>query len=93
MNKVLPSSSIPTPIPLNKLQTGTIGIIDSTHTDPRFLARFFGMGFSPQAEVMMIQNFRIGPVIVYLHDTQITRSRKVATEILIRHKNGEDITP
>lgn len=72
--------------PLSKLKAGQRGIVELVQTEKTFLPRFIGMGFTPKTEVLMVQNFQIGPVIVYLRDTEIALSRKVASEIRVIFK-------
>lgn len=54
---------------------------DAGHT---LVSRLSALGFTPDAEVTMIQNYGNGPVIVSVRDTRIALGRGEATKIRVR---------
>jgi len=53
-----------------------------------FVGRLAALGFTPGAEVTMVQNFGRGPVIVLVRDTRIALGRGEARKVLIRRFAG-----
>lgn len=62
------------------------GIILSLDGSPEFLTMAAGRGITPGTAVRIIQNYRIGPVIVYLRDSQIALGRSEARKITISQR-------
>lgn len=65
---------------------GTSGVIVSMDGDREFLSKASGRGLTPHAPLEVIQNYRIGPVIVFLRDSQIALSRVEARKITIEKR-------
>lgn len=61
----------------------TSGMITAMEGDDDFLSRASGRGLTPGAEVLVFQNYRRGPIIVHLRDSQIALGRKEARKITI----------
>lgn len=74
---------------LDKVKTGESGVIDLIAGDSHFAGRTAGKGFTPEAEIVVVQNFGVGPIIVYLRDTQIALGRNEAEKIIVRRNNGD----
>jgi len=53
-----------------------------------FLGRLAALGFTPGAEVTMIQNYGHGPVIVSIRGTYIALGRGEAAKVLVKKKEG-----
>lgn len=48
------------------------------------ISRLSALGFTPGAEVHMVQNFGQGPVIVAIRETRIALGRGEAMRVLVR---------
>lgn len=70
-------------ISLDQVQTNSSTFIKSILGDKRFISRAIGRGFTPGTKLVVVQNFRIGPVIVFLRDTQIALGRGEAHKIIV----------
>jgi ferrous iron transport protein A len=55
-----------------------------------FLSRLASLGFTPGADLRVIQNYGRGPLIVNLRDTRVALGRGEASKILVRHVAGND---
>ncbi len=78
-------------VPLSALQPGETGIMHDLVGGRSFICRLAALGFTPGAEVQMIQNFGHGPVIVSIRDTRIALGRREAAKVLLtptRQSNG-----
>jgi len=70
-------------VPLNALRPGEVGIVQSLHGGRGFVSRLASLGFTPGVQVMMIQNFGHGPLIVLIRDTRVALGRGEAGKILV----------
>ena len=48
-----------------------------------FISRATGIGFTPGASVVVVQNYKLGPLIVFLRDTQVAIGRGEARKIIV----------
>lgn len=80
MNKIKKSRP---EITLDKAKTNTIATIKSMHGDKGFISRASGRGLTPGAKLTIIQNFQLGPIIVYLRDSQVALGRSEAKKIIV----------
>jgi ferrous iron transport protein A len=55
-----------------------------------FLSRLASLGFTPGADLQVVQNFGRGPIIVTLRDTRVALGRGEAQKILVEEGSGED---
>ena len=62
-------------------ETAVVHDFDAGHT---LLSRLAALGFTPGAQVKMVQNFGHGPVIVNVRDTRIALGRGEAAKIRVR---------
>jgi ferrous iron transport protein A len=69
---------------LNELQPHERGIVTDLIGGRGLLSRMATLGFTPGAEVMMVQNFGRGPLIVLIRDTRVALGRGEANKIRIR---------
>ncbi len=69
---------------LNALQPHERGIVTDLIGGRGLLSRMTTLGFTPGAEVMMVQNFGRGPLIVLIRDTRVALGRGEAGKIRIR---------
>ena len=71
-------------IPLSNLLPGETGLVQDLAGGRGFVGRLAALGFTPGAEVTMVQNFGRGPIIVLVRDTRIALGRGEARKVLIR---------
>ncbi len=69
---------------LSALQPHERGIVTDLIGGRGLLSRMASLGFTPGAEVMMVQNFGRGPLIVLIRDTRVALGRGEASKIRIR---------
>ena len=75
--------------PLTRLQATETGTVKRLGGGRGIVGRLAALGFTPEAEVTMIQNFGRGPVIVALRDTRIALGRGQANKIqVIKRKSS-----
>lgn len=77
-------SDRPGEIPLSALRTGEKGIVTRIIGGRGMLERVTSLGFVPGTEVIILQSFRHGPIIVRVHDARIALGRCIAVRIQIR---------
>gem|GEM_PF-264644 len=71
-------------IRLNALRPGDVGILHDLTGGRGFMCRLAALGFTPGAEVRMIQNFGHGPLIVSVRDTRIALGRGEAGKVRVK---------
>jgi ferrous iron transport protein A len=70
-------------LPLSALDTGEKGVVTGIAGGHGMLERMTSLGFVPGTEVIMLQNFNHGPIIVRAHDARIALGRGIAFRIQI----------
>jgi|Deesub1362B_J571_1020462.scaffolds.fasta_scaffold05873_2 ferrous iron transport protein A len=75
-------------IPLNVLQPGEHGIVVQLAGGRGLLGRMTALGFTPGAEVTVLQNFGRGPLIVRVRDARVALGRGEAGRIFVRRNAG-----
>jgi len=73
-------------IPLSDLASGESGIVSEFRAGRMLQSRCLPLGFTPGAEVKMVQNVHAGPVIVLVRDTRVALGRREAQKILVHRK-------
>ena len=73
-------------VPLTKLEVGETGVVRRLDGGRGLIGRLAVLGFTPDAEVMMLQNFGRGPLIVTVRDTRIALGRGEADKVLVVKK-------
>lgn len=68
---------------LSELKTGKVAVIHSLQGGHTFRSRLAALGFTPGAEIRMVQNVGHGPMIVTLRDTRIALGRGEGSQVLI----------
>ena len=68
---------------LSELKAGKTAVIHSLQGGHTFRSRLAALGFTPGAEVKMVQNMGHGPMIVTLRDTRIALGRGEGSKVLI----------
>lgn len=69
---------------LHMLKPGDVGIVHDLTGGRSFVCRLAALGFTPGAEVRMIQNFGHGPLIVSIRDTRIALGRGEASKVRVQ---------
>lgn len=69
---------------LGGLETGNTAVIHDFDAGHTLVSRLSALGFTPGAQVTMIQNFGHGPVIVNVRDTRIALGRGEAAKVRVR---------
>jgi ferrous iron transport protein A len=69
--------------PLSFLCAGEAGVIIRVSGGHGMLERMAALGFIPGTEVVVLQNFGYGPIIVRVHEAHIALGRGVAARIQI----------
>jgi ferrous iron transport protein A len=71
---------------LNMLESGDVGVVHDLRGGRGFMCRLAALGFTPGAEVRMIQNFGHGPLIVNIRDARIALGRKEARRVRVSRR-------
>ena len=74
----------PDSIPLNALLPQQRGIVTDLKGGHGLLSRMATLGFTPGAEVTMVQNFGRGPIIVVVRGGRVALGRGEASKIRVR---------
>lgn len=75
---------------LSKIHNGEWVQICNMQGGHQFLSRLISLGFTPGAEVHVVQNFGRGPIIVKLRDSRVALGRGEASKILVQRLAGGD---
>lgn len=73
-------------LPLSLLKACEMGVVQDITGDPGFISRISATGFTQNAEVTMVRNWKWGPLIVFVRDTQMALGRAEAKKIMVRRK-------
>lgn len=86
----LEAESSPAPLPLCELPGGETAEIAQLPGGRRAAARFLALGFTVGAQVRMLQNFGVGPIIALVRDTRVAIGRNEARQVGVvrRLENG-----
>lgn len=76
-------------ITLGALPAGKSGTVAELRGGRGFTTRMAALGFTPGAQVTMIQNFGRGPIIVLVRGTRIALGRGEAEHVWITSNGGE----
>ncbi len=68
---------------LSELKAGEQAIIQGFDAGHGLISRLSVLGFTPQAQVTMLQNFGSGPVIVKMRETRIALGRGEAMKVWV----------
>jgi Fe2+ transport system protein FeoA len=74
-------------VPLSTLKVGETGVVKELRGGRWIVSRLAALGFTLEAEVMMVQNYGHGPLIVTVHDTRIALGRGQARKIRVVKKD------
>jgi len=73
-------------VSLTALSSGETGAIQNLTGGRGFINRLAAMGFTPGAEVIMVQNFGHGPIIVKVRHARIALGRGEAQKVMVRKR-------
>jgi Fe2+ transport system protein FeoA len=73
----------PNTITLNNLAPGEMGVVHKLAGGWGFTSRLATLGFTPGAELTMVQNFGRGPLIVNIRSTRIALGRGEAAKVYV----------
>jgi ferrous iron transport protein A len=73
-------------LPLSSLKVGEVGVVQDITGGFGFISRISATGFTHNAKVTMLQNWKRGPVIVFIRDTQMALGRGEAGKIMVKRK-------
>ena len=71
-------------VPLSALRPGERGVVAELTGGRGLLSRMASLGFTPGAEVTIVQNFGRGPIIARVRDARIALGRGEAGKIQVR---------
>ncbi len=78
---------------LSALTPGQVGIVRELAGGWGFVSRLAALGFTPGAQVTMVQNFGRGPLIVLVRSTRVALGRGEANRVVISREGGADAGP
>jgi len=82
------AATAPERLPLGDLATGETATVAEFRAGRGLVARCLALGFTPGAEVRMVQNLHGGPVIVLVRDTRVALGRGEAQKIMVIKSGG-----
>jgi Fe2+ transport system protein FeoA len=71
-------------VPLSAMRTGEHGVVIGMKGGRGTLSRMASLGFTPGAEITVVQNFGRGPLITLVRDARIALGRGEASKIQVR---------
>ncbi|MEA3340154.1 MAG: FeoA family protein [Chloroflexota bacterium] len=71
-------------VPLSALGAGEHGVVVEMNGGRGMLSRMTALGFTPGAEVTVVQNFGRGPLIALVRDARIALGRGEAGRLYVR---------
>ena len=75
-------------MPLSALAPCEVGIVGAVIGGRGFMSRLAALGFTPGTEVIMMQNFGRGPLIVSVRNTRVALGRGEAAKIWVSRQRG-----
>jgi len=82
------AAAMPERLPLGDLAPGDTATVAEFLAGRGLVARCLALGFTPGAEVRMVQNLHGGPVIVLVRDTRVALGRGEAQKIIVTRSGG-----
>jgi len=86
--EVQAAAAAPERLPLGDLAPGETATVAEFLAGRGLVARCLALGFTPGAEVRMVQNLHGGPVIVLVRDTRVALGRGEAQKIIVTRSGG-----
>lgn len=76
------------PVPLSTIRPDGTGVICHLAGGHQLVSRLATLGFTPGAELTVIQNYGWGPLIVQIRDTRIALGRGEANKVQVTPTNA-----
>lgn len=73
---------------LDSLRNGEVAVVHDLVGGRGFVSRACAMGFTPNAEVTVVQNFGRGPLIIFLRGSLVALGRGEARKIQVMRKES-----
>lgn len=73
-------------VSLDALAPGAVGYVREIQGGRGLVGRLATLGFTPGAEVRMVQNYGHGPLIVLVRDARVALGRGEARKILVSRR-------
>lgn len=73
-------------VPLSALRPGERGVVSKILCGRNLLCRMTSLGFTPGAEVTMVQNYGHGPLIAQVRGARIALGRGEAGKVQVRRE-------
>ncbi len=70
-------------IPLSQIPAGASATVREIQGGSSILGRLATLGFTPGAELTMVQNYGHGPLIVVIRDARIALGRGEASKVVV----------
>jgi ferrous iron transport protein A len=86
--ELIVETNLPRRLPLTELPTGTSGVLVGVSAGKGLAGRLTSLGFTPGVEVMMLQNYGHGPLMVSVRGTRVALGRGEAEKIWIERKDS-----
>jgi len=68
---------------LSDLPLGAHGVVHLLRGGEEFTRRMVALGFTPGVEIMVVQNYGRGPLLVTVRDTRVALGRGEALKVLV----------
>ncbi|MBN1180108.1 MAG: ferrous iron transport protein A [Anaerolineae bacterium] len=79
-----PASTAVETVPLSAMHAGEQGVVVRLSGGRCMLSRMASLGFTPGAEICIVQNFGRGPLIARVRDARIALGRGEADKIYVK---------
>ena len=74
-------------VALSEVRAGERGVVAALNGGRGLLSRMASLGFTPGAEVTVVQNFRRGPLIAQVRGARIALGRGEAAQVRVRRES------
>ena len=78
-------------VALSEVRAGERGVVAALDGGRGLLSRMASLGFTPGAEVTVLQNFRHGPLIAQVRGARIALGRGEAGKVLVHRKSPYEV--
>ena len=78
-------------VALSEVRAGERGVVAALDGGRGLLSRMASLGFTPGAEVTVVQNFRRGPLIAQVRGARIALGRGEAGKVMVYRKSPHEV--
>lgn len=89
-SKTMPAAGAKNGVNLSAVKSGESVEIKKMTGGHHFLSRLASLGFTPGAQLRVVQNYGRGPIIVNVRETRVALGRGEAEKILVGPEVGVD---